>query len=452
MRPAIDPATLGRRVELLYRNTLLGQVVSAINASALAWVALTLVDQPLVYLWWLAALAIAAIRITQGRAYKAASQQSRLADAPIWHGHALRGATASGIVWASGALLLMFQGDTHLQLFTGFVTAGMAAGAVPVLAADRKVYRAYAFPIVLAVAVGSLGSGPLHFAFTAMSLLFLATLSRSADLFSHTLHDAIRLEHEKGDLIDNLKQAREVAELSNRAKTEFLANISHELRTPMNGIIGLAELLHHESLTADQRSLLDPLRASADDLMRQIDHLIQLSALEAGHVSSRPAAFAVADLLEGMLSAQRNAAQAKGLVLHQQADPELPPVLIGDLDHLRQIFAHLVDNAVKFTEQGRIDITARPTAGSDARTWIEFCVADTGPGIAPDILPFLSGLLVQGDGSSVRRHGGIGVGLAIARKLIEIMGGRLHIDSQPGRGSQFRFAVPFSLPDPDEAV
>lgn len=136
--------------------------------------------------------------------------------------------------------------------------AGMTAGAIPVLAADRKIYRAYAFPVVLAVAFGSLGNDTLHMAFTAMSLLFLVTIARSADLFHDTLHDTFRLEHEKDGLLDNLQQARQAAELSNRAKTEFLANISHELRTPMNGIIGLSELLHHETLTPDQRSLLTP--------------------------------------------------------------------------------------------------------------------------------------------------------------------------------------------------
>lgn len=442
--------TLGRRVELLYRNVVLGQIVSAVNASALTWVAVELVDNPAIYLWWLATLAIAGFRITQARAYQAAGQAERQANAPTWYQRALWGAATSGVIWAGGALLLMFQGNTHLQLFAGFVMAGMAAGAVPVLAADRKVYRVYAFPVVLAVAFGSLGNDALHIAFTAMSLLFLVTIARSSDLFHHTLHDTFRLEHEKDNLLENLKQARQVVELSNRAKTEFLANISHELRTPMNGIIGLADLLNDETLTTDQRSLLDPLRASASNLMRQIDHLIQLSALEAGHIKSRPAPFAVVDLLEGLLSAQRKAAMNKGLILHQQADPTLPQVLIGDLDHLRQIFDHLVGNAVKFTERGSVSITARPIDHHDEHIWIEFCVADTGPGIPPGKLPSLSDLLTQGDGSSMRRHGGIGVGLPIVRKLIEIMGGSLRIDSQVGQGSQFRVLIPFKRPEAEQ--
>lgn len=450
MRAADDPATLGRRVELLYRNLRLGQIVSIVNASALSWVAVELVANQVIYLWWLAALAIAAFRIAQAQGYKAESEAERQANAPRWRRQALWGASASGITWACGALLLMLQGNTHLQLFTGFVMAGMTAGAIPVLAADRKIYRAYAFPVVLAVAFGSLGNDTLHMAFTAMSLLFLVTIARSADLFHDTLHDTFRLEHEKDGLLDNLQQARQAAELSNRAKTEFLANISHELRTPMNGIIGLSELLHHETLTPDQRSLLTPLRDSANDLMRQIDHLILLSALEAEHVKSRPAPFAVADLLEGLLSSQQKAATSKGLILRHQADPELPAVLVGDLELLRQIFDHLVGNAIKFTEQGSISITARPIDHHDEQTWIEFCVADTGPGIPPDVLPSLSGLLTQGDGSSMRRHGGIGVGLPIVRKLIEIMGGSLRIDSQVGQGSQFRVLIPFQRPEAEQ--
>lgn len=445
MKKPHNAFVLGRRVALLYRNILLGQIVSIINATALTGVALSLVGNPAVYVWWLAAVAIAGFRISQARAYHAEDAAARLASAEHWRRRAWRGAAISGSIWMAGGLLLMWQGNTYLQLFTAFVLAGMVAGAVPLLAADRAVFRTYAWPIVLAAIVGSLGADPLHIAFTAMAALFLLAVTRSADLFHHTLHDTFQLEQEKDELVGNLKQAREVAERSNRAKTEFLANISHELRTPMNGIIGLAELLHHETLTPDQRSLLDPLRISANDLMLQIDHLIELSALEAGHIKMKPDPFLVHELLDSLISAQRKPAADKGLAIELEADPALPDVVIGDLRHLRDIFQHLVGNAIKFTDHGHIRVAARLKEQQQESVRIEFSVTDTGPGINAETLRAISGLLVQADGSSIRRHGGIGVGLPICRKLIELMGGELQIDSQPGSGSTFSFVVPFAL-------
>ena len=445
MNPPDEAYILGRRLALLYRNVLLGQIVSVVNATALTGVALTLLDNKAIALWWLAAAAIAGFRVVQARAYNSATEAARQADADGWRQRVLYGVSASGLIWASGGLLLMLQGNTHLQLFTAFVIAGMVAGAVPVLAADRTVFRAYAWPMTLAAIVGSLGGDTLHMAFTAMAAIFLLAVTRSADLFHDTLHDSFRLEHEKDHLVDHLEHAREVAERSNRAKTEFLANISHELRTPMNGIIGMADLLALDAINDDQRELLDHLRQSADILLLQLNHLIELSALEAGHIKLRPEPFVVHDLLDGLISAHRKAAMDKGLAIDIETDSGLPDIVVGDLERLRQIFQHLIGNAVKFTERGSIGIAARQVERSENSVRIEFHVTDTGPGIGAEALQAISGLLVQGDGSTARRHGGLGVGLPIARKLIELMGGELLIDSKLGTGSTFRFTLPFAL-------
>lgn len=452
MNPPDDAYILGRRLALLYRNVLIGQIVSIVNATALTGVALTLLDNRAIALWWLVAVLIAGVRVMQAWAYNQAPEAARQADAEVWRRRVLYGVSASGLIWATGGLLLMSQGNTHLQLFTAFVIAGMVAGAVPVLAADRKVFRAYAWPMTLAAIVGSLGSDTLHMAFTAMAVIFLLAVTRSADLFHNTLHDSFRLEHEKDHLVDNLERAREVAERSNRAKTEFLANISHELRTPMNGIIGMADLLALDSITDDQRVLLEHLRESADILLLQLNHLIELSALEAGHVTLRPAPFVVRDLLDGLISALRKAAMTKGLTIDIEADRSLPDIVTGDLDRLRQVFQHLVGNAIKFTDRGSIGIAARQVERHADSVRIEFSVKDSGQGISAEALQAINGLMVQGDGSSARRHGGLGVGLPIARKLIELMGGELQIDSEPGKGSTFRFTLPFALPEAESAI
>ena len=449
MSHSVDPFTLGRRVELLYRNLLMGQIFSIINAITLTWISNSLTDNRAVYGWLLATISIAGYRIRQAKQYRAEDETFRISNTILWRKRAQLGAILSSIIWASGALLLMWQGNTPLQLFTAFVMAGMVAGAVPVLAADRLIFRSYAVPIVLAVFVGSLGSDALHIAFSLMSLFFLALVTRSADLFHGTLEETFRLEHEKDGLLGNLEKARALAERSDRAKTEFLANISHELRTPMNGILGLSELLSFEPLTNDQKSLLDPLRVSAHELMQQIEHLIQLSALEAGHVKFQAAPFVVNELLDGSLAAQIRNAIAKGLDLSHSADPHLPDVLVGDLAHLQQVFEHLVGNAIKFTDRGTISIKTRLIEHSADQAKVEFSIVDTGPGISPEQLQRIGGMLVQGDASSARRFGGMGLGLPIARRLIELMGGELGIKSELGSGSTFHFTLPFALTESD---
>lgn len=440
-----NPFVLGRVVDLLYRNLRLGQIVSMANAVLLAGIAADHVSPLPLGLWLVLACAVAGIRIATAVRYAASPEARRREDADLWRNRALRGAASSGLIWAGGALLLMHNTDTVLQIFTAFVMAGMVAGAVPVLSAERMAFRLFAWPIVGAVIIGSLGSDSTHLAMSIMSGLFLVIATRSADYFNQTLHETFRLEQEKDGLYHELETALHDAKLSNRMKVEFLANISHELRTPMNGIIGLAELLSFEDLTEAQRELLDPLRQSAADLLRLISNLIQLSALEAGQVQFNPAPFAVNEFLDSLVSRHRKAAEAKGLSFDEQVAEDLPSALIGDIEHLRQALGILVENALKFTNEGGIRVAVEQVTMDTSLIRLRFSVTDTGIGIAPEVLPQLNGLLVQADGSTIRRHGGIGVGLPIARKLIELMGGKLSIVSQPGVGSTFSFELPFMV-------
>ncbi|HLO64674.1 MAG TPA: ATP-binding protein, partial [Azonexus sp.] len=335
--------------------------------------------------------------------------------------------------------------DPLFKLFTAFVMAGMVAGAVQVVAADLTAFRCYAWPVVAAVALCAFSFDSMGIAFSLMSLIFLIAVTRSASFFNQALHDSIRLEQEQARLAQHLAHAREAAEQSLRAKTEFLSNISHELRTPMNGIIGIADLLALDA-SVEQQELLGHLRQSSDLLMSQINHLIRLSELEAGHVKLNAAPFIPSELLSRVTSGSRAQAAAKGLALVLDSEPGLPAVLVGDSDCLVDALRHLLDNAIKFTERGTVSLTCRLRQHEGSTAWVEFEVSDTGPGIAPDALKAIEGLLVQADGSSVRRHGGLGVGLAIVRRLVALMGGALQAVSTPGRGSTFRFALPFTLP------
>ncbi len=444
---------LDHRVELLYRNLRLGQAAAILNAGFLVWVAhatQTTIGSAALFLWLGACVLIAALRVLSSVFYQRQTPAQRAQHLQLWYQRLVAGAFASGLAWSVGTVLLMYQQSLSQQLFTGFVMAGMVAGAVPVLAADKKAFRVFAWPVVTTIGICALGPDPIHLAFAVMALIFLAFSTRSADFFHNTLIDSYRLAQDKAGLIEQLKAAQLETELTNRLKTEFLANISHELRTPMNGILGLSDLLDQDELTPSQRELLTPLRASGQELMHLINNLIDLSALEAGKTRLHPAPFALSEFVAALLAEHRTPAQQKGLALIEEVDPNLPGMLVGDLKHLRQIFRHLLNNATRFTEAGHITVSVYLARSDDNTAWLTFSIRDTGPGIPAHVLPRLKGILAQGDGSSNRQFGGLGVGLPIARKLIELMGGQLEIESQEGEGSTFRFTLPFELP-PEEA-
>ena len=317
----------------------------------------------------------------------------------------------------------------------------MIASPIGIRIGDARAYR-----WSLAVMAAGAGSDFLHLSFELMAVLFVFGSSRSADNFHDALHETLRLEQEKDRLVSDLEQARRRAESSDRAKSEFLANISHELRTPMNGIMGMADLLAMGELGPGQQELLQPLRQSADELLQKIENMIELSALEVGELVPRPVPFNLPELVDTLLAKHRAAAAAKGLAFLARHDAGLPPVVVGDADLVGKILHHLVDNAIKFTAAGGVDIATALVATVGDGIEVAFVVRDTGPGIPADRLESLFGLFTQGDGSSTRRHGGTGIGLAIARRLAETLGGSLTVDSRPGGGTTIRIALPFRLP------
>ena len=447
MNGAEETTILGRQVALLYRNLRLGQIVSILNALFIAWVASPhLAPLPLAA-WVTATIVIAGLRLALNSRYHRIAPAERDAQAPFWRQRAILGALLGGITWAAGAILLMTAGDPFLKLFVAFVMAGMVAGAVPVVAADLAAFRSYAWPVVLAVTVCSFSPDRMGVAFSLMSLLFLLIVSRSAQFFNQALHDAIHLEHQQAQLAQGQEHARQVAEQALRAKTQFLANISHELRTPMNGIIGIADLLNLDA-SGEQRDLLAHLRGSADQLLQKIEHLIHLSELEAGHVKLGISPLLIDELLSSLVVDNRQAARARGLTITCEVAPDLHEALMADVDCLRKALQHLLENAIKFTDCGSVRLCARVRERDASTVRVEFQVIDSGHGLTAEALRAIDGLLTQADGSSVRRHGGIGVGLAIVRRLIELHGGEMRISSQPGVGSSFGFVVPLGLADP----
>jgi PAS domain S-box-containing protein len=241
---------------------------------------------------------------------------------------------------------------------------------------------------------------------------------------------------------EQLRAARRAAETANRVKSEFLARMSHEIRTPLNGIIGVADMLGNTRLDREQSDYVRILGHSAQSLLDIVGTILDFSGLRAEQQSGDAAEFALPSLFDELQATYGPRAEAKGLTYTSRVGLGTPTQVIGDRPRLAQLLRNLLDNAIRFTDHGEICVETRCLANEDGLASLSFAVTDTGPGIATERLPELFQAFTQLDGSSTRAHGGTGLGLAIAQRLAELLGGRIAVESQVGRGSTFVVTVP----------
>lgn len=352
-----------------------------------------------------------------------------------------------GFVWGPALAGYFDPASYPHQAFLALLTVGALFAAITHRALYPPAFIALAIPASAPLIVMfALNGDVISLATSALGVAGLLGMFAWLRTLNRRFRESFSLRFENMDLIERLEaahrsaeMARQSAEAGDRTKSEFLATISHELRTPMNGIMGMTGLLLGTRLSTQQRSYGDIIKESADALLNLINDILDLTKLESGRVDLDESPFELAQTIEGAVGLMAERAQSKGLDLSSHIAADVPDIMTADAGRLRQVVLNLLSNAIKFTEDGAVKLSVGMAPHSRSVLRIE--VVDTGIGIDDETLPRLFKPFSQAGGIS-RRYGGTGLGLAISRRLIDAMGGEIDVQSEPGKGTRFTVDMP----------
>jgi signal transduction histidine kinase len=429
--------------------TLMGAAITAAVAIPALWLYL---DRALILTWAAAIISLTAIRLVLWLRFRRIAADDAAVIA--WRWPLTIGVTTSGALWGLLGVSFYLVDDPDIRGVVLFLLASMLASGTIFYSAYLRAHDGYVFACALPIALASFWHG------TATSLLFgcvtfayIALILRAARAFNASIAGTIRLQLENAALVSGLKAAKEGAERANRSKSQFLANMSHELRTPLNAVIGYSEMLAEDAAAEgggeERVADLKRIHAAGRHLLSLVNDVLDLSKIEAGRMEMVAATIDLRGFLEEVAATALTLIESNENELTLRCAEDLGTV-VSDATKLRQVLLNLLSNAAKFTRRGRITVTAtrEPRATGD---WIGIAVGDTGIGIERQTLGKLFTAFTQAEPATQSKYGGTGLGLALSRRLAQLMGGDIAAESEPGRGSCFTLHLP-ALPPEDTAA